>query len=425
MTQDARTSSGGGDTMAERQGFWVGSEVGRMRRVIVHRPGMELKRLTPSNRDALLFDEVLWVRRAEEEHDGFVKALRDRAVEVHYFGDLLRETLSEPAARLHVLDSTFDERVYGPLAIDALRNAFDAMDDPTLTEFLVGGITKREVLERIEEPRSMAFHALPLDDFVLPPLTNHLFTRDTSCWIYDGVAVNSMRKKARRRETLHYEAIYRYHPLFRDSRFNVWSGGTVNGVATVEGGDVLVLGRGSVLVGMSERTTPQGVERLAGKLFAGGEVTRIVALNMPKTRSFMHLDTVMTMIGPDTFTKYAALGMLPSYTVEPGDNEKELKITDNPPEDMHRAIAAALGLDDVRMLTATQDVHAAEREQWDDGCNLLAVEPGVVIGYERNVTTNAYLRDNGVEVVAIPGSELGRGRGGPRCMSCPVERDGI
>lgn len=403
--------------------FRVDSEVGTLRRVLLHRPGLELKRLTPGNKDRLLFDDVLWVARAQAEHDRFAEVLRERGAEVHLFGDLLRETLAYPDARAHVLDRIFDDRTYGPMAIDALRACFDAMDVDALTDHLVGGITKREVLDRIEEPRSVAFHVLAPDDFVLEPLPNHLYTRDTSAWIHGGVSINSMRKKARMRETLHYEAVYRWHPLFVSSSFETWSLGSVNGPATTEGGDVLVLGGGAVLIGMSERTTPPGVERLAARLFAGGQVDRIVALRMPETRALMHLDTVMTMVDRDTFTKYAGLGMLPAYTIRPGDTEKELHVTDHRPDDMHRAIAAAMGLPAIRVLTPEQDVHAAEREQWDDGCNTLAVAPGVVVTYERNVTTNAHLRRHGIEVLEVPGGELGRGRGGPRCMSCPVERD--
>ncbi len=258
---------------------------------------------------------------------------------------------------------------------------------------------------------------------MLAPLPNLLYQRDTSSWIYGGVSVNAMARPARIRETVTGEAIYRWHPMFAATDFDVWYHGAEAGPATIEGGDILVIGNGAVLVGMSERTTPQAVEVLAHRLFAAGAARCLIAIDMPKQRAFMHLDTLLTMADYGVFTKYAGMGMLPSYTVEPGATATELKITDHPPQDMHRAIAAALDRPYITVLTALQDVHSAQREQWDDGCNVLAVEPGVVVAYERNVTTNIFLQDNGIEVLAVPGGELGRGRGGPRCMSCPIERD--
>ncbi|TLP79419.1 arginine deiminase [Nesterenkonia sphaerica] len=409
--------------------LYVGSEVGRLREVIVHRPGTELLRLTPETKEELLFDDLMWVRRAQEEHDQFSEALESTGTEVLHLDVLLRETLAVTEARNFILDLTFDERLHGPAAAPVLRQVASQLDGAALAELVIGGLTKRELLELTDEPRSIVLHSMGPDDLVVAPLPNHLFARDASCWVYDGVAVNSMQKPARMREAVTYEAVYRWHPRFASAPFQRWADGLSDAQATVEGGDVLVLGNGAVLIGMSERTTPQGVERIARRLFAAGSADRVVALDLPKARSFMHLDTVMTMVDERSFIEYAGLGELPSYTITPRSGtggtpvEVELNIADHAPGHAHRAIADALGLHGLRILTAEQDLHSAAREQWDDGCNALAVSPGVVITYDRTPTSNAFLRESGIEVIEVPGGELGRGRGGPRCMSCPTLRD--
>lgn len=402
---------------------YVGSEIGQLRSVMLHRPNLSLKRLTPSNCQELLFDDVLSVERAGEEHDVFSNLLRQQGVEVLLLGDLLTETLDITEAREWLLNTQISDYRLGPSFARDVRAWLAERSFRELANYLTGGLTYGEIPEVI---KSISVETHDVNDFIMKPLPNHLFTRDTSCWIYNGTSINPMAKQARRRETNNIRAIYRWHPAFADGAFIKYFGNEEINYdhATLEGGDVLVLGRGTVLIGMSERTTPQGVEFLVDSLFKHQQATRVIAVELPKHRSCMHLDTVMTHIDIDTFSVYPEVvrSDVQCWTLTPDGHGGIKRVSE---KGLVYAIEQALGLDQVKLITTGGDAFEAEREQWNDANNVLTIRPGVVVGYERNTWTNEKYDKAGITVLPIPGDELGRGRGGARCMSCPLERDGI
>jgi len=419
-------------------GFGVHSEVGKLRKVMVHRPDLSLKRLTPTNHDDLLFDDVLWVERAQYEHDQFVARMRERGVEVFLLSDLLAEALAaSDDTRLRAIELVASEYTVGLSLVDDVRALLTDMKPHQLATHLIGGLTVGELGLDVAKEKSASLIAAALGGdesaFVLPPLPNTLFTRDSSCWIYGGVSINPMYWPARRREAYNVAAIYKAHPMFADGGFEFWyppqgPDGRFEiadfGLATMEGGDVMPIGNGAVLIGMSERTQGRMIEQIAKALFAKGAADRVIACVMTKDRAHMHLDTVFTLLDRDKATAYPkVVGNIRAITLRPGAKEGTLHVSED--GDFLATVADALGIKSLHVVETGGDQYQQEREQWDDGNNVVALEPGVVVAYERNTYTIAKMHAAGVEVVEIAGFELGKGRGGGHCMTCPLQRDGI
>lgn len=395
------------------------SEIGKLNKVLLHRPGLELEALTPSTMERLLFDDIPYLKVAQEEHDRFAEILRENGVEVVYYVDETAKALATPQLQQQLIEEFLDLSL---ITSEGMRNQLIeylmGMDPKTMVTKLIAGIKKNEVPSETVQSLMDLIH----DDYpyISDPMPNLYFTRDPGACVGNGINIHHMHTQERRRESLLLKYMFKYNRDFASVENMQWY--DVEDDYSIEGGDVLVLSKDMVAIGLSQRTTIAGVECFAKNLLSNSEFKKVLVFDIPKSRAFMHLDTVFTMVDYDKFTIHPEIeGPLGVYEITLGAGGK---LEFNAMKDeLQNILAMELGLPAVELIRCGGgDLLAAQREQWNDGSNTLCIAPGTVITYERNYVSNELLDKKGIKVLTMPSAELSRGRGGPRCMSCPVNR---
>ncbi|SKA80051.1 arginine deiminase [Caloramator quimbayensis] len=401
----------------------VTSEIGKLKKVLLHRPGQEVENLVPEYLGRLLFDDIPYLKIARQEHDIFAQVLRENGVEVLYLEELAAESIEDENIKKEFIDEfLYESGITSEALKEALSDYLLSKTTRDMIDTVMAGVRKEEI--KIKEAHSLSELMMDEYPFYLDPMPNLYFTRDPGASIGSGLTINRMRTEARRRETLFLKYIHKYHKFFKNTETPLWYDRTMP--FAIEGGDELVLSDKVLAIGCSERTSAEAIEIVAKNLFdAGTSFEKILVFEIPKCRAFMHLDTVFTMVDYDKFTIHPGIeGPLSVYEITRGaNNNLNFRHTTC---SLEETLSKALNIPSVELIKCGGgDLIIAGREQWNDGSNTLAIAPGVVVTYERNYVTNEILDKKGIKVLSIPSSELSRGRGGPRCMSMPLERENL